>query len=49
MDLTFHNRLRNGFLDIAKQNPDRCTVIDATQDLNTVAAEILKTARERMA
>lgn len=30
MDIAFHHRLRDGFLDIAKRNPDRCHVIDAS-------------------
>ena len=32
----FHQRLRDGFLDIAMREPDRCVVIDATQDINSV-------------
>lgn len=28
-DLAFHERVRAGFLDIAKQEPDRCVVLDA--------------------
>lgn len=28
-DLEWHSRLRQGFLEIAKQNPDRCVVISA--------------------
>ncbi len=34
--LEFHDKLRNGFLDIAKQNPERCHVIDARQDIHAV-------------
>ena len=36
----FHDRLRQGFLDIAKRYPDRCVVIDAAQDEDAVAAAI---------
>jgi dTMP kinase len=36
----FHARLRQGFLDIAAAEPDRCVVIDATQDKDAVSAEI---------
>jgi dTMP kinase len=36
----FHQRLRNGFLDIARREPRRCAVIDAARDADTVAAEI---------
>jgi len=43
MELDFHNRLRNGFLDIAKNDPDRCTVFDATRSLDDIAAEIATT------
>jgi len=32
----FHQRLRDGFLDIAKREPDRCVVIDAMQDIDSV-------------
>jgi len=33
MDIAFHERLRQGFLDIAGNNPDRCEVIDANADI----------------
>lgn len=36
-DLTFHRRLREGFLAIARQSPDRCVVIDASAPPDTVA------------
>jgi len=36
----FHDRLRNGFLDIARKNPARCQVIDATLDMDTVAGAV---------
>ncbi len=42
MDVSFHERMREGFLSIAKSNPERCTVIDATQSENEVANDILK-------
>ncbi|MGH1398687.1 MAG: dTMP kinase [Alphaproteobacteria bacterium] len=48
MDMTFHERLRQGFLSIAKNNPQRCHVIDAAQDLETVAQDILKTTLTRL-
>jgi len=37
MGLEFHNRLREGFLEIAKKHPGRCAVIDATGDVSAVA------------
>ena len=36
MGVEFHKRLRDGFLDIARRNPKRCNVIDATEDKDTV-------------
>jgi dTMP kinase len=42
----FHERVRRGFQEIAKAEPDRCKVIDASQDIETihkaVVAEVLK-------
>jgi len=48
MDAGFHERLRRGFLDIAKREPKRCAVIDATQDVDAVTAEMLKTVGRRL-
>lgn len=31
LDKSFHEKLRQGFLDIARQNPTRCYIIDATR------------------
>jgi dTMP kinase len=39
-DRDFNERLRQGFLDIARRNPDRCTIVDAAADPDTVAAAI---------
>jgi dTMP kinase len=36
----FHQRLREGFLAIARVEADRCVVIDACQDADEVAAAI---------
>jgi dTMP kinase len=38
--LAFHTRLREGFLQIAKDNPQRCVVIDATQSVEKIAQDI---------
>ncbi|WP_419904311.1 dTMP kinase [Kiloniella sp.] len=40
MDTSFHERMREGFLSIARDNPDRCTVIDATKSQDEVASDI---------
>ncbi|MDE2446761.1 MAG: dTMP kinase [Alphaproteobacteria bacterium] len=38
--LTFHQRLRQGFLTIAKADPARCKLIDASQSIDQVAEQI---------
>ncbi len=38
--LAFHQRIRDGFLEIAKSEPQRCRVIDANQSIEAVAAVI---------
>jgi len=39
----FHERLRQAFLDIARRNPERCHVIDASGSEDQVAAAIFQT------
>lgn len=48
MDGGFHERLRQGFLDIAKKEPARCTVIDATGDIGAVAMAIADVVAQRL-
>ena len=43
----FHERLRQCFLDIARRNPERCRVIDASGSQDEVAAAILKAVTTR--
>jgi dTMP kinase len=38
--LTFHERLREGFLAIAEAEPDRCALIDATGSIEAVEAKV---------
>ncbi|MAF97966.1 MAG: dTMP kinase [Micavibrio sp.] len=42
LDTSFHERLRQGFLDIAKNAPQRCHVIDASQPLDDVEQDIFE-------
>ncbi|MGO9450079.1 MAG: dTMP kinase [Candidatus Binataceae bacterium] len=37
----FHRRVRQGFLEIARAEPDRVSVIDASRPLESVSADIL--------
>lgn len=43
----FHERLRQSFLDIARRNPDRCRVIDASGSEDDVAAAIFAAVATR--
>ena len=47
-DLAFHDRVREGFLAIAAAEPERVAVIDATADIETVAAAIASVADDRL-
>lgn len=42
LDIEYHRRVRDGFLDIAKRDPKRCRVIDASKGEDAVAAAIWK-------
>jgi dTMP kinase len=44
----FHERVRKGFLEIAKREPERCAVIDATKDIDTIAAAINRVVTDRL-
>src|SRR6185312_16485532 len=48
MDPAFHERLRQGFLVIARAAPERCVVIDGQGDVNTVQQAMLEAMRERL-
>jgi dTMP kinase len=47
-DAAVHERRRQAFLDIARRDPRRCVVIDATADQDTVAEAIWQTVRARL-
>ena len=46
--LEFHERLRRGFLEIAAAPPERCAVIDADGDQDTVAARVQAAVEARL-
>jgi dTMP kinase len=48
MDREFHERLRQGFLDIARQEPKRCLVIDATAEVSVVHRAIRSALHARL-
>lgn len=47
MGTEFHERLRDGFLAIAKEEPERCTVIDATRSIDAVATDVRAAVSKR--
>jgi dTMP kinase len=42
IDISFHERLRNGYLTLAKQHPERFIVINADQPIEQVTAEMIE-------
>ena len=47
-DIRFHEGLREAYRQIAAAEPERCVLIDATADADTVAANIWTALRERL-
>ncbi len=47
-DVKFHQQLRDGYRQIAADEPQRCVLIDATADASTVAAYIWAAIRDRL-
>jgi dTMP kinase len=47
--LAFHERLRAGYLEIARREPERCVVIEANADIDAVTAAISRTVDQRLA
>jgi len=48
LPIEFHRRVRAGFLEIAEREPGRCVVIDAAQDIDTLAGAIARTVGDRL-
>ncbi|KJE34692.1 thymidylate kinase [Thalassospira sp. HJ] len=49
MGLEFHQRLRDGFREIASDEAERCTVIDASGDVEAVSARVIAAVQSRIA
>jgi dTMP kinase len=47
-DIGFHQKLRDAYRQIAEAEPQRCVLIDANADANTVAAKVWAALRERL-
>ena len=48
LEIVFHERLRQGFCAIAADHPERCVVIDAAGDVETVHRAIVAAAGRRL-
>ncbi len=48
MDKAFHQRLRQGYLDIAEREPSRCVVVDAGGAVDAIQAAVRRLVGERM-
>lgn len=48
-DLAFHQRVRDGFLSAARDEPERWRIIDAAAPVEAVARSVLMTVLERLA
>ena len=46
-EIEFHNNLRNGFLEIAKNEPMRCVVLDANKSIEELHQHVLLVIKER--
>ncbi len=46
-DLAFHERMRQSYLAIARRDPERCIVIDAATDEDTLSAAIWQAVAKR--
>jgi dTMP kinase len=48
LPIEFHRRVKAGFLQIARREPARCVVIDASQNIDPLAATIARTVGDRL-
>ena len=48
MGAAFHQRLRDGFFDIARRHPERCFIVDAAMDVDAVHGEIKDVLGKRL-
>ena len=49
MGVEFHQRVRSGFLEMAEQSSESFLVIDATEEIETIALRVKKAVRQRFA
>lgn len=47
-EISFHHKVRNAFLELAKLEPARFLVIDATQNVNSISQQIISEVIKRL-
>jgi len=47
-DSEFHRRVRNGYLEIARSNPDRFVIVDGTQSIEAIQDEIFMEVKSKL-
>ena len=47
-EIAFHQNLRQGFLEIARAEPERCVVLNADQSIEALHQDVLKVVKERL-
>jgi len=45
--IEFHKRVRNGYLEIVKNNPERCVLIDSDRPISEISKDIKNCVTER--
>lgn len=48
LDISFHEKLRQGYLEIAKGDSNRCVVIDAARSIEEIAEELKTTVLKKL-
>ncbi len=49
LDLSFHHALRQGFRNLATEEPERIKIIDASRPVDDIAAEIISLTAQKLA
>ena len=44
----FHDRVRTGFLEIARREPERCVVVDSNREAEHVTQDVVRAVTERL-
>ena len=44
----YHKKIRDGYMDIARDNPDRCVVIDGTNGIEQISKNILELTLDKI-